>query len=246
MRYLEENTICSKTYPSWDINSDFERDAMAGHTVGHLRDNLESNVVNGPCVLRATHRATPTSFPEILPLLPVLGGGEQAEQHTRALGIGLGHEGTLQATGFSVLSGFWQTAVLWNQEPGGTWEDINLQGVLEEGRIDINGLDDELNPGTLELITAHDVNRNGWIVGIARVNPQNSSVQLTRPFLLIPDTCPLPPCPGDFNGDGMVDGDDISALLGAWGTSLVDTDLNCDGETNSMDLAILLGNWGPC
>ncbi len=61
---------------------------------------------------------------------------------------------------------------------------------------------------------------------------------------------PLIECPGDFGGDGVVDGADLAILLGAWGACPpkggCEADLNLDGEVDGADLAILLGNWGPC
>ena len=49
---------------------------------------------------------------------------------------------------------------------------------------------------------------------------------------------------GDLNGDGLVDGADLSILLGAWGTGGVPADLNGDGIVDGADLSIQLGNWG--
>lgn len=52
---------------------------------------------------------------------------------------------------------------------------------------------------------------------------------------------------GDFNGDGSVDGADLSVILGFWGQSptlFPPADLNCDGLIDGTDLGILLGNWG--
>jgi len=49
--------------------------------------------------------------------------------------------------------------------------------------------------------------------------------------------------PGDLNGDGVVNAQDLAILLGNWnGTGL--GDLNGDGIVNAPDLAILLGAWG--
>jgi hypothetical protein len=53
-------------------------------------------------------------------------------------------------------------------------------------------------------------------------------------------------CNGDINGNGTVDGQDLSILLGAWGGELSSADLNDDGQVNGQDLAYLLGAWGPC
>jgi hypothetical protein len=50
--------------------------------------------------------------------------------------------------------------------------------------------------------------------------------------------------PADFNGDGVVDGVDLAALLANWGMPGF-TDLNDDGTTDGADLASLLANWTP-
>ncbi len=58
--------------------------------------------------------------------------------------------------------------------------------------------------------------------------------------------CP-PPCPADFNQDGIVNGDDLGSLLGEWGSCLDCTaDLNDDGVVDGDDLGTLLGLWGEC
>lgn len=51
--------------------------------------------------------------------------------------------------------------------------------------------------------------------------------------------------PGDVNGDGGVDQNDLLVLLADWGRAGVSTsDLNGDGAVNELDLAILMFNWG--
>ncbi len=52
-----------------------------------------------------------------------------------------------------------------------------------------------------------------------------------------------PLCPGDLNGDFVVNSEDLNILLGAFG-STADGDLDDDGDTDSTDLNILLGNFG--
>ena len=49
--------------------------------------------------------------------------------------------------------------------------------------------------------------------------------------------------PADLNANGVVDGDDLSALLSQWGTD-GGADLNADGVVDGVDLATLLTNWG--
>jgi len=51
------------------------------------------------------------------------------------------------------------------------------------------------------------------------------------------------PIVGDLNLDGIVDGADLSILLGAWGTADPIADLSGDGNVDGADLSILLGNW---
>lgn len=51
--------------------------------------------------------------------------------------------------------------------------------------------------------------------------------------------------PGDLNGDGFVNGDDLGLLLGAWGTASALADLNRDGIVDADDLGIQLANWTP-
>lgn len=53
-------------------------------------------------------------------------------------------------------------------------------------------------------------------------------------------------CPADLSGDGVVNGSDLTVLLGAWGTGNADADLNGDGSVNGSDLTALLGAWGAC
>ncbi|MGA0287928.1 MAG: dockerin type I repeat-containing protein [Phycisphaerales bacterium] len=55
---------------------------------------------------------------------------------------------------------------------------------------------------------------------------------------------PLPgtDSPADLNGDGQVNGADLSILLAAWGGGGI-ADLNGDGVVDGADLAILLADW---
>ena len=56
--------------------------------------------------------------------------------------------------------------------------------------------------------------------------------------------CPAADNMGDTNGDGVVDGIDLSNLLGFWGSSSYPAaDFNCDGIIDGVDLSNLLGAW---
>jgi hypothetical protein len=51
-----------------------------------------------------------------------------------------------------------------------------------------------------------------------------------------------PPPPGDLNGDGLINGDDLTLLLNNWGGTGVG-DINGDGTVGASDLTVLLGAW---
>ena len=59
--------------------------------------------------------------------------------------------------------------------------------------------------------------------------------------LVLEPAAPGNPC--DFNGDGSVDGADLSVLLGSWGTSDPIADLDGSGLVDGADLSTLLGCW---
>jgi hypothetical protein len=67
----------------------------------------------------------------------------------------------------------------------------------------------------------------------------------------IPDCCEQGTpcdCPSDLNGDGVVNGADIGAILAFWGPNPVfaAADITRDGQVNGADLGALLSAWGPC
>ncbi|TVQ58859.1 MAG: hypothetical protein EA379_12555, partial [Phycisphaerales bacterium] len=57
---------------------------------------------------------------------------------------------------------------------------------------------------------------------------------------------PLPPCPGDANGDGVVDFADLSLVLGSFGATgdSLPGDVNGDGVIDFADLSLVLGAFG--
>ena len=63
------------------------------------------------------------------------------------------------------------------------------------------------------------------------------------PTLVVEGTPGLPASSPDINGDGTVNGIDLTALLAAWGTPSASADLNGDGTVNGIDLAVLLAAW---
>ena len=54
-------------------------------------------------------------------------------------------------------------------------------------------------------------------------------------------------CPGDFDGNGVVDGGDLGLMLVAWGPCPdCAPDLNADGLVDGADLGLMLVSWGLC
>ena len=47
----------------------------------------------------------------------------------------------------------------------------------------------------------------------------------------------------DINGDGVVDGTDLTLLLGSWNAPGGPSDINCDDIVDGTDLTLLLGSW---
>ncbi|MFO0874916.1 MAG: FG-GAP-like repeat-containing protein [Phycisphaerales bacterium] len=55
-------------------------------------------------------------------------------------------------------------------------------------------------------------------------------------------------CPADTDGNGVVDGNDLGAILSNYGPAPDGSfyDINKDGVVDGVDLSILLSSWGPC
>ena len=53
-------------------------------------------------------------------------------------------------------------------------------------------------------------------------------------------------CPADVDGDGVVNVNDLLAVIGGWGGSDPALDIDGDGIVAVNDLLALIGAWGPC
>jgi len=61
----------------------------------------------------------------------------------------------------------------------------------------------------------------------------------------VEDVC-TPVCSSDITGDGLVNVNDLLALLSAWGEPTSPADVNSDGIVDVSDLLELIGSWGAC
>ena len=59
----------------------------------------------------------------------------------------------------------------------------------------------------------------------------------------VPDECQ---CLADITEDGVVNVNDLLAVIGYWGSSIPAGDLNYDGIVDVSDLLVVIANWGPC
>ncbi len=108
--------------------------------------------------------------------------------------------------------------------------DVNQDGAIDETDFEVFLMVYEGDKEPCEL----------WLALQAGVNP---GVDVVVPAECLDE----PGCPGDFNGDNVIDVSDLLILLGDWGScDGCLTDLNNDGVVDVSDLLILLGAWGAC
>ena len=75
-----------------------------------------------------------------------------------------------------------------------------------------------------------------------RIGTREQIEETERPYLVV--EYEIGSTPGDFTGDGQVDGADLGLMLAVWGTCPgCPEDLNGDGEVNGADLGLLLSFW---
>jgi len=125
--------------------------------------------------------------------------------------------------------------VLLSNDDGATWTQI--ENVTENANVWVRRawrISDLMTPTATMRLRFVASDYTGAIV--------EAGVDDLRVFSYI---CATGSTPGDINGDGQVDGSDLGALLGAWGTcTSCPEDLDGDGRVDGSDLGILLGNWG--
>ncbi len=80
----------------------------------------------------------------------------------------------------------------------------------------------------------------GWVFGFTDFDVRLDNIRITA--------CSSPECPGDLDGNGEVDGEDLARLLAVWGACGDDCpeDFDGNGFVDGPDLSIVLAYWGTC
>ncbi len=141
-------------------------------------------------------------------------------------------------------------------QPGRAWDAVEFtSGEFESVRNGSNSIVLEFTPSAA-VNTRNCVDGGLWVrvefVADAPFdcngNGQDDACDLVQAISMdvncngIPDECEGG-VPGDITADGRIDGADLSALLGSWGTSNPDADVDGSGWVDGTDLALVLGNW---
>ena len=131
---------------------------------------------------------------------------------------------------------------------GSTWVTAKVvtADIDEDGDIDVN----DANWSVRSFYVSEFVTPSATVQVRFRVadSPNNSVTEAgVDEFIIEKVICEdEPPCTGDINNDGVVDGSDLATLLGAWDTADESADLDGSGNVDGADLATILGYWGPC
>ena len=122
-------------------------------------------------------------------------------------------------------SGAWQTSFYW---PYGN--DFNLSVT--------SGMNSTFGSASTVSILGYASTTSSVVVQNSGANAAGIEITVN-----VPDTLP---CDGDINEDGVVNGIDISLILGYWGRDFPEYDMDGSGLIDGADLATILGWWGPC
>jgi hypothetical protein len=100
----------------------------------------------------------------------------------------------------------------------------------------------------VSLYHAHDGTHFGPLLDGAGIHPANAAAVDFFTGALWQAIQADPACPGDVDGDGMIELDDFFTLLQSWGSceATCRTDTNMDGMVGLDDFFTLLQSWGTC
>lgn len=123
-----------------------------------------------------------------------------------------------------------------------------LRNDRQDGVLVLAPAEDQIVPGSPKIVLAAEMDPVEG-VDLVTVGQNSAATANFNSFLgnasVRPAVRSKKPCiPGDVDCDGAVDGNDLAALLAAYGTSEPSADFNRDGVVAGEDLAILLAAWG--
>ena len=156
------------------------------------------------------------------------------------------------------FSGFSSDNVWLTSNGGATWAAQSGAGVTKLPALPVNSLTlDQVAPGRVFVGTDLGVfvsEDNGSTWTTSNIGPANTVVDQVFPVTMggspyvVAAThgrgmyrMLLQPNPADLNGDGVVNGVDLSIVLNAFGTP--NADLTGDGNTDGADIAFILNSW---
>jgi len=85
-----------------------------------------------------------------------------------------------------------------------------------------------------------------WYIGV-KLTGSSDSDATNNEFVTLIDVGEVNECPADLSGDGVVDVNDILAIVSAFGgCSDCPEDIDGDGEVGVNDILIAIAAWGPC
>ena len=145
------------------------------------------------------------------------------------------------------------------------WDPFRSEVRFElDGEVDVQRFENRgLNPNAHRFAIGGHVNESGaWNQGIrglvdeVRIRRGLAPLDemLDRAYVVvspdddddgIPDECADSPCPGDFDGNGIVDGSDLGTLFTQWGGP-GSADFDGNSVVDGGDLGTLFVYWGPC
>lgn len=167
-------------------------------------------------------------------------------------------------SGFSAhrMKGTWSEASTWDSMVGGVSADDAEAMIWAEATAGAADSAARVQAGTLYLDVTETVQawqagdaNEGWLLrGLGSngvdVASSESATAAARPTLIVKyvtPSVPPPVCAGDANGDDVVNGADLSVMLGQFNSSVASgsgADFNGDGVVNGADLSVLLAAFG--
>ena len=122
-------------------------------------------------------------------------------------------------------------------------ELVSMVGDAGLGHFDTGNVRSESRVDNVELLSIGGLQPGDYVIRAQRQSTGDIQNTYAGIAWLMSDLG-SEPIAGDINGDGTVDGLDLSILLGAWGADDPASDIVPDGLVDGGDLAALLGNWG--